>query len=314
MGWCLTRNESAMRAGARKHRLLLYLSAQKPAIAVNSPLAPATPLPRSSHGPAMRAPDAGVGIPHQVMHRLTPWLMLPAGRQLLLEDLVRGERLGRHLVRLLLVMGAGAALYGAALGAWHGGRQALYSAIKLPLVLVLTSALTLLFNWLLGTIAGLRLGFVHTAVLTVLALATAGLPLASLAPVAWFFTLALPPPSTDARLAHNLLYLLHTTQVGGCGLAGTAALWQLLRRLRPDALDARRLRTVFVAWLLTFALVGGEVAWSLRPFVGSVYEPTTFLRRDALDGNVYEFIVTDIVPYLLQRLGFIDPARDPGGN
>ena len=86
---------------------------------------------------------------------------------------------------------------------------------------------------------------------------------------------------------------------------------QLLRRLRPEATDARRLRTVFAAWLLTFALVGGEVAWSLRPFVGSVYEPTTFLRRDALDGNVYELVITDIVPYLLQRLGFTDPSPTP---
>jgi hypothetical protein len=240
--------------------------------------------------------------------------VLPAGRELLLADLERGERLGRHLVRLVLVMTAGAATYGAALGVWHGGRQALYAAVKLPLVLVLTSALTLLFNWLVATILGLRLGFAQTAALTFLALATASLPLASLAPVAWFFTLSLPPPSTDARLAHNLLYLLHTTQVGGSGLAGTAALWHLLRRLRPAPSDARRLRAAFAAWVLTYALVGGEVAWSLRPFVGSVYEPTTFLRRDALDGNVYEFVVTDIVPYLLQRLGFTDPPRDPGGT
>ena len=52
------------------------------------------------------------------------------------------------------------------------------------------------------------------------------------------------------------------------------------------------------AWVLAYALVGGEVAWALRPFVGSVYEPVAFLRQDALDGNVYEFIVTDIVPHL----------------
>ena len=46
----------------------------------------------------------------------------------------------------------------------------------------------------------------------------------------------------------------------------------------------------FVAWVLTFALVGGEVAWALRPFVGSVYRPIELLRADALEGNVYEFM------------------------
>jgi hypothetical protein len=54
--------------------------------------------------------------------------------------------------------------------------------------------------------------------------------------------------------------------------------------------------------VLSYALVGGEVAWAFRPFVGSVYYPITFLRKDALHGNVYEFIVTNIVPHFLSRL------------
>ena len=49
------------------------------------------------------------------------------------------------------------------------------------------------------------------------------------------------------------------------------------------------------------AVVGGEVAWALRPFVGSVYLTVAFVREDALDGNVYEFIWTDIRPHLVGR-------------
>ena len=65
-----------------------------------------------------------------------------------------------------------------------------------------------------------------------------------------------------------------------------------------------------------FALVGGEVAWALRPFVGSVYKPVVFLRADALDGNVYEFIFTEILPHLLSgdsKGGESMDARQPGG-
>jgi hypothetical protein len=40
------------------------------------------------------------------------------------------------------------------------------------------------------------------------------------------------------------------------------------------------------------------VAWALRPFVGSIYHPVVLVRPDAFDGNVYEFIWTDIYPYL----------------
>ncbi len=84
--------------------------------------------------------------------------------------------------------------------------------------------------------------------------------------------------------------------VAGAGLAGMAVLWRTLERL---AGGARRARRMFAAWMLAFALVGGEVAWALRPFVGSIYLPPAFLRPDALDGNVYEFVAGDVVPYLL---------------
>jgi hypothetical protein len=127
----------------------------------------------------------------------------------------------------------------------------------------------------------------------------AGLLLASLVPVAGLFTLCSPVPSAAHRTAHNLLYLLHTGMVGGCGLAGTAALWKAMRRL--DA-PVTTIVAVFLAWIAAYALVGGEVAWALRPFVGSVYHPVVFLRADAFDGNVYEFVFTDILPYLLSRL------------
>jgi hypothetical protein len=65
----------------------------------------------------------------------------------------------------------------------------------------------------------------------------------------------------------------------------------------------RTLAAAYALWVLAYALVGGEVAWALRPFVGSVSpaHPLVFLREDALTGNVYEFIGTDIAPYLFSR-------------
>jgi hypothetical protein len=189
-----------------------------------------------------------------------------------------------------------ASAYGAVLGLWHGPELAFYCAVKLPLVLLLTSALTVAFAWMAAAVLGLPLRFGQVAVLTFLALAVGSLLLASLAPVAGLFTLSAPPPSDQQRTAHNLLYLLHTAFVGFCGLAGTVALWKAMRRL--DAPE-RTLRAVYTVWVAAFALVGGEVAWVLRPFVGSVYMPVVFLRPDALRGNVYEFIFTDIIPHLL---------------
>jgi len=200
-------------------------------------------------------------------------------------------RLGRDLLRLV----AGAALYGAVLGSWSGARLAVYAAVKLPLVLLSTCALTLLVNALVAALLGERAVAARAARLTVAAMAVTALLLASLAPVSAFFHLALPRPSPEARATHNGLYLMHTGFVALCGLAGALRLRAALGRACARPGSARRL---FVAWVVTLALVGGEVAWALRPFVGSVFEPVAFVRADALDGNVYELIWTDVLPFL----------------
>ena len=281
-------------------------------------------------------------------------LIGPRPRAALLDELARDVDLGAKLVVTVSAMVAGAALYGAALGLWRGGAQIAYAAIKLPLVLIATATLTMVFNWMAAVLLGLRVRFAQVAVLSFLALGVAAVLLASLAPVALLFAVSAPVPSLEARTTHNLLYLLHTAMVGGAGFAGMAVLWGTLRRLagrpkspdggrdssgRPESTeglgqdsgpeardrgalagDRHRAKRIFAAWVLSFALVGGEVAWALRPFVGSIYHPSAFLRPDALDGNVYEFVAYDVMPYLLLGKGYLllgkepVPARNSGGD
>lgn len=219
-------------------------------------------------------------------------------QEVLSVDLAAGRAVARRWAELAVLMTGCAAIYGAVLGAWHGPTLALYVAIKLPLVLLLTSLFTMVFNWIACVSFGLKLRFAQVGALTFLGLATASVLLASLSPIAALFTFCAPLPTTAARTAHNLLYLMHTGFIAACGLRGHAALWSALRATRAPI---GTLRAVYVTWLIAYALVGGEVAWALRPFVGSVSAdyPIVFLRADALNGNVYEFILTDILPHLL---------------
>jgi hypothetical protein len=227
-------------------------------------------------------------------------LLMPRHQAVLLDSIVRNDGAALTAWRLLMIMAAGAATYGVVLGAWRGGLQMLYSAIKLPLVLAVTSVLTLAFNWLTGYLLGLRISFSQAAALTFLVLATASIVLASLAPVAGLFVFSAPTPSFTERATHNLLYLMHTGLVGLAGLLGTSILW---RALAYHVDHTGRAAKIFTVWLTTFTIVGGEAAWALRPFVGSIYYPVAFLRTDPLDGNVYEFILRDIAPYLLTGSG-----------
>src|SRR5258708_4516156 len=109
-------------------------------------------------------------------------------RDHLLTHILGTQPLGRTLAELTLLMAVSAAGYGAVLGMWHGTRLATYDALKLPLVLILTSAFTLFFSWVAARALKVPLRFAQVAVLTFLALTTASVVLVSLAPIAWFFT------------------------------------------------------------------------------------------------------------------------------
>jgi hypothetical protein len=210
----------------------------------------------------------------------------------LLRDIVVGHRLRGHLLMLTLVMMTASAPYGAVLGLWRSPLMSLYAAIKLPFLLVGTSVVTMSFNWVIARAFSVRLTFMQVAVLTVGALAAASLVLASLTPIAWLFTVCAPQATEDARATHNLLFVTHTALISACGIVGSRTLWQTLVSVSGKGRGAVG---TYVAWLVMFGFVAGELGWLLRPFVGSIYFPVAFLRGDSLDRNVYEFMWTDIV-------------------
>jgi hypothetical protein len=63
----------------------------------------------------------------------------------------------------------------------------------------------------------------------------------------------------------------------------------------PGALDpleghvlARHVKTVFRIWVLVFALVGAQMSWVLRPFIGAPDKPFTFFRERG--GNFFQAV------------------------
>ena len=57
----------------------------------------------------------------------------------------------------IIVVGAG--LYGAAMGCWRDPWQALYTAIKFPLIILLTSMANSMLNAMLAPLLGLNISF-----------------------------------------------------------------------------------------------------------------------------------------------------------
>lgn len=227
--------------------------------------------------------------------------VLMAERRLsLLDDLRLGVSVERHVVALLATTIVCGALYGASLGEWHGPRLAAYAAVKMPLVLIVTTTITALFNWVIASLFSLPMRLAQVFTVSLVPIAIAAVIAASVAPALALFAVSLPPPTPAQHTVHNILYLLHVSVLAGSGIAGTYKLRDVLATIADGRRDVAT--RVLLAWIVAYGIVGGEVAWALRLFVGSVYLPVVFLREDAFRGNVYEFIFTDILPHFWRSL------------
>jgi hypothetical protein len=82
-------------------------------------------------------------------------------------DRVRSRgRLGPLLAQLLLFVIAASAVYGAAMAGWRSPRLAMFVAIKLPLLLICTTGLVMILNWMFASILKSGLSFLQVVTVT----------------------------------------------------------------------------------------------------------------------------------------------------
>ena len=204
-----------------------------------------------------------------------------ASRPFLAADAVlRGRGDGVNLPTLAgLLVGCGL-LYGAAMGGftglWDGQPiQLFYSALKVPLLLLVSFAVALPSFFALNTILGLRDDFAEAVRGIVTAQAALTTVLASLAPLTLtFYAASADYPS--AILWNGGMFLLAT-------LAGQLV---LRRAYRPLVARDPKHRLMFRAWGVLYAFVAVQGAWVLRPFIGDPGRAVTFFREGAW-GNAY---------------------------
>ena len=216
-----------------------------------------------------------------------------------LPGLLRGDRGRESMERTvawrwllyLAVIVVGAGLFGAAVGSWRAPLQSLYTAIKLPLILLLTSLGNGLLNAMLAPLLGVNLSLRQSLLAVLMSFTIAAAILGAFSPLLYFLIWNTPPllagASTNAS-AHSLVLLCETGIIAFAGIAANARLLQLLRELSGSAGAARK---VLFAWLAGNLLLGSQLAWNLRPFVGSPYLEVEFLRPNAFEGSFFEAVL-----------------------
>ncbi|MEM8944579.1 MAG: hypothetical protein AAGD11_05285 [Planctomycetota bacterium] len=147
--------------------------------------------------------------------------------------------------------------------------------MKVPLLLTIAFCLSLPNFFVLSSLFGLRDDFAQAVRAIVSAQAGLAVVLAAWAPL----TLLFYASSADYNLA--LLF-------NGLVFATASVMAQFLLRgyYRPLVLRNPRHRKLLVCWGLLYVLVAIQLAWLLRPFIGSRGIEVQFLRPEAWD-NAY---------------------------
>jgi hypothetical protein len=195
----------------------------------------------------------------------------------------------------LAVIVIGSGLYGAAMGAWRAPLQAAFGALKFPIAILLTTFGTGMINGMFAPLLGLNLSFRQTTQAVLMSFVIASAILGAFSPIIAFLVWSSPPlqdASANASTTHAFIKLANVAAIAFAGVAANLRLYQLLRRLSGNARTARR---VLCAWLAMNLLLGSQLVWVLRPFIGSPSLPVQFLRPNAFEGNFYETVLRDLM-------------------
>jgi hypothetical protein len=213
-----------------------------------------------------------------------------------LKILLRGEVDARCLeepnvrwfIGYCIAIVLGSSVYGATIGLWRAPFQSVFTAIKFPLLIFLTCIGNGAVNGMLAQVLGSGLSFRQTAFAILMSFAVASLILGGFSPITLFVLYNAPPLGSEhAIVGHSVMLLTHVFVIAFAGVVANRRLFGLLQKVRGHDHTAR---AVLFSWLAGNLFLGAQLAWNLRPFIGSPTLAIQFLRDDPLRGNFYEAV------------------------
>ncbi len=239
-------------------------------------------------------------------------------------DQLKDGTLDVPIVGLAVVIDLLGLIYGACMGAFAltssgSGHlmQVPATMLKVPALFLLTLVVTLPSLYVFNALVGSRLSFISVVRLLVGSLAVTLAVLASIGPIVAFFSLS--------TISYHFMVLLNTMVFAISGALGLAFLLQTLHRMTianasqvliPDSISqdmpseagtpvnlgpidpmpehvlGPHVKTVFRIWVIVFGLVGSQMGWILRPFIGAPDQPFAWFRPKT--GNFFQAIVNSI--------------------
>ena len=263
------------------------------------------PLPDVADPDAHFGPDSEqevepADIPSGLLHQIDYVIRHPDE---IFESLRQDLDLWRLSRTFLLIVVFTSAVYGFVMGGtnWLQGRDVVWgydflrnpfttdflmmcvTAVKVPVLFLLTLLIVVPPIYVSSTFVGSRATFSQVVTLLLASLAITGTVLASMATVAFFFSLT--------TRSYSFIKVLHVLFFAYAGVVG---LFYLIRGFNGVVRTRSYIgtRLLFIGWLVLYMFVGTQLAWVMRPFVGSPGKEFTLFRERS--GNFYENVAVSV--------------------
>lgn len=189
-------------------------------------------------------------------------------------------------IALGAVYGVCMGLFAALRGAEDAWQQVFATVVKVPGLFLMTLVVTLPSLYVFSALHGSRLRFKDTLRLLLVCIGVNLAVLASFGPVTAFFT-----ASTDSYPFMIVLNVIFFTIAGVIGLGILRrAMEPLFSKVEGGKRDPGR--TVFGIWTFLYGVVGAQMAWIMRPFVGAPGKPFEWFRER--QSNFFEAVLNAI--------------------
>lgn len=166
-------------------------------------------------------------------------------------------------------------VYGISLGLFSHNLQILASSIKVPFLLFGTLLICLPALYIIEILFGSKLSFQQTLILLLASTYRMSVLLASMSPILFLFV----PLTTEKQFISVLNIIIFSIS----GVFGLRLLWAGMHYLTVRTQVARKNQIVKI-WYAIYVLIGAQLAWILRPFIGEKGEFVLFRK---IEGNFY---------------------------
>src|SRR6478672_3242268 len=198
-------------------------------------------------------------------------------RQVFLEDIWQGIKLESKITALLICSSLFFAVYGAIIGASHSWQQAISSFLKLPALYIITLIICFPTLYFFNILFGSRKTVGQHFAMLLTAVSVISILLLSFAPISLFFLI-----STNN---YQFFKLLNVLVFGITGFIGIKFLYEGMYKMAQQDQEGLETRmNILRFWLVLYAFVGTQLAWTLRPFFGA---PGKFEVFREMGGNFY---------------------------